>query len=126
MQTADAQSSKKAAATAKTSEATKPAYKRNLPDSLARHAKVSESDAITTAKKQVAGGKLQAIELEREGGKLIYSMELKVSGKSGVEEVNVDATTGALIAKEHESPAKEKAEAKADKAAAKKAPVKKP
>jgi hypothetical protein len=39
---------------------------------------------------------------------------VKVPGKSGVEEVNVNAIDGSLIAVEHESPETEAKEAKAE------------
>jgi uncharacterized membrane protein YkoI len=79
---------------------------------LKAEAKVSESDAIATAEKQVPNGKVEKGEIERENGKLIYSLDVKVPGKSGVEEVNVDAMTGGVVAKEHETAKQEKAEAK--------------
>ena len=80
---------------------------------LKAEAKVSESDAIATAEKEVPNGKIQSAEIEREGGKLIYSFDVKAPHKSGVEEVNVDATTGAVLAHEHETAKKEAAEKKA-------------
>jgi len=98
-------------------------YKKNIPDSLAKDAKVNEATAAATASKRVPKGIIQAVELERENKKLIYSYELKVPGRGGVEEVNVDATTGKVVSAEHESPAAEKKEQAKDKA---KAPVKKP
>ena len=55
-------------------------------------------------------------ELEEEKGKLISSFDIKVAGKSGIEEVNVDARTGDVIAHEHETPKAEQAEAKAERA----------
>jgi uncharacterized membrane protein YkoI len=79
---------------------------------LKSEAKVSEADAIATAQKEVPDGKIESAEIEREGGKLIYSFDIKVPKKSGVEEVNVDAVTGAVVKKEHESAKAEKAEAK--------------
>ena len=48
--------------------------------------------------------------LEVEEGCLVYSYDIKVPGKSGVEEVIVDAGTGAVLKVEHESAAKEAAE----------------
>jgi hypothetical protein len=42
---------------------------------------------------------------------------IKVAGKSGIEEINVDAITGAVLAHEHESPEAEKAEAAKEKKA---------
>ena len=85
---------------------------------LKAEAKVKEADAIAIARKEVPTGKIESGEIEREGGKLIYSFDMKVPGKSGIEEVNVDAMTGALIAHEHETPKAEKKEAAADAKAA--------
>ena len=81
---------------------------------LQHEAKVSMDSAKAVARATVPDGKIQSSELEREHGKLIYSFDMKVAGKSGIEEVNVDAETGALVAHEHESPAAEKKEAKAE------------
>jgi len=89
---------------------------------LQKEAKISLADATATAQAAVPNGKIAGHELEREKGKLIYSFDIKTAGKSGIDEVNIDAITGGLIEKVHESPA---AEAK-ERAADKKAPVKKP
>jgi uncharacterized membrane protein YkoI len=78
---------------------------------LKAEAKVKEADAIAIAMKEVPNGKIQSGEIEREGGKLIYSFDIKVPGKSGIEEVNVDAMTGGLVKHEHETPKAEKKEA---------------
>ena len=83
---------------------------------LRKEAKIAEADARKTALAAVPGGKVQSHELEREKGKLIYSYDIKVAGKSGIEEVNVDAMTGEIVAHEHEDA---KAEAKEKKAEAK-------
>lgn len=84
---------------------------------LQKEAPVTLVAATATAQKAVPNGKITGHELEREDGKLIYSFDLKIAGKSGTEEVTVDAMTGAMIATQHESPedeAKENAaEAKA-------------
>jgi len=87
---------------------------------LKAEAKVSEADAIATAEKEVPDGKIESGEIEREGGKLIYSFDIKVPKKSGVEEVNVDAMTGTVVKKEHESAKAEKAEMKKEAAEMKK------
>jgi uncharacterized membrane protein YkoI len=101
--------------------AQQPTYKRDLPDSLRREAKVSETAAIAVAKKLLPKGEVASIELEREGGRLIYSMDVKTAGKSGTDEVNVDAKTGRQVGKvQHESAAAEAAEARAERAEAKK------
>ena len=83
---------------------------------LRKEAKIAEADARKTALAAVPGGKVKSHELEREKGKLIYSYDIKVAGKSGIEEVNVDAMTGEIVAHEHEDA---KAEAKEKKAEAK-------
>ena len=49
------------------------------------------------------GGTISDAELEEEDGRLIYSFEIKVAGKSGEEEVHIDATTGDVVKQEHES-----------------------
>jgi uncharacterized membrane protein YkoI len=88
---------------------------------LQKEAKLTMADARAMALKTVPGATIQAGEIEREGGKLIYSFDMKVAGKSGIDEVNIDAITGKLLSNKHESPAAEKAEAKADAKAAKSA-----
>ena len=96
----------------------KTTYTRDLPDALVREAKIPESAALAVAKKAVPKGDVASIELEREGGKLIYSMDVKTAGKRGIDEVNVDAATGLMVgAVQHENPATESAEAKAEAAA---------
>jgi uncharacterized membrane protein YkoI len=86
---------------------------------LRKEAKITEAEARKTALAAVPGGKVQSHELERENAKLIYSYDIKVAGKSGIEEVNVDAMTGAIVAHEHEDA---KTEAKEKKAEVKKKP----
>jgi len=109
-----------AAATTLAAQERAPKYSRDLPAKLVRQTKVSESDAARTAAARVPKGKIQGVELENENGRLIYSYELKVPGKSGVEEVNVNAKTGVVVNVEHEGPAAEANEAKSE------APHKKP
>ena len=100
---------------------------------LFKQAKITAEAATATALAKVPGGKIDGAELENENGKLIYSFDIKVKGKSGIEEVAVDAITGVVLSVEHETPANEAKEAKADKAkaakgamSAKPAVVKKP
>lgn len=98
---------------------TKHEYKRDLPPALVKQATVSEADAAKTALARVPRGRIQAVELENEDGALLYSYELKVPGRSGIEEVNVDAKTGAVHSTEHETPKTEKKEAAQEKKATK-------
>lgn len=96
-----------------------PQYKRDVPDSLAKAATVTEMAATATAQKRIPKGTIQAMELERENGHLMYSYDFKVAGKSGIDEVNVDAMTGKVLHVAHEGRAQEKKEAADDARAAK-------
>jgi uncharacterized membrane protein YkoI len=90
-------------------------YSKDLPQKLMANAKVSEAEAAVTALSKVSGGEIKAVEIESEGGKLIYSYEIRVKGRAGIEEVNIDAITGKLIGVEHENAATEKKEAAQEK-----------
>ena len=85
---------------------------------LAAEAKISLDSARAIALHRVKNGSIASEELEREHGRLIYSFNVKVPGKSGIQEVNVNALTGAVIGVHHESAATEKREAKEDSVAA--------
>ena len=82
---------------------------------LMRQAKITKAVATKTALSQVPGGKVKSSEIEREKGRLIYSFDIKVAGKTGIEEINVDAITGDVVAHEHETPKAEKKEAALEK-----------
>ena len=74
--------------------------------------KISMDKAKAIALKKVPNGKIESAELEKEGGKLIYSFDIKAS--RGITEVNVDAMNGKVVAVQNESPAKEAAEKKSE------------
>jgi uncharacterized membrane protein YkoI len=78
---------------------------------LQKEAKISQDAAQATALKEVPNGTVKSSELEREHGKLIYSFDITVPGKTGIEEVNVNAIDGTVVAKQHETPKSEKKEA---------------
>ncbi len=103
---------------AASSSAAQATAKHETQAQLRAHAKVSEKAARATALAQVPGGKVKAGELERESGKLLYSFDIVTKGKAGIDEVQVDAITGTVLSNKHETPAMEKAEAKADAKAA--------
>ena len=84
--------------------------------SLASQAKISKDSATKVALAQVSGGAVKSSELEKEHGKLIYSFDITVPGQTGIEEVNVSAIDGSVVAHEHEDAAKEANEAKSEKA----------
>jgi uncharacterized membrane protein YkoI len=68
----------------------------------------------STAHTQVRNGTVKSAELEREHGRLIYSYDIEVPGKSGIDEVNIDAMTGKVVAKTHEGATAERNEADAE------------
>ncbi|HEY0781743.1 MAG TPA: hypothetical protein VGE98_04745 [Thermoanaerobaculia bacterium] len=86
------------------SAAPPPAVHSDVPPNLAKQAKVTLAAARATALARVAGGVVKSEELERECGKLIYSFDIAVPGRTGVEEVNVSALSGHVIARKHEAP----------------------
>jgi uncharacterized membrane protein YkoI len=96
-------------------QGTNPSYKHDVPAKLAKLAKISEDSAAKVAQAKIPNGKIEAVELESEKGKLQYSYDIKVAGKSGIEEVNVSAMDGTIVGVEHESAAKVKAERAAEK-----------
>ncbi len=61
-----------------------------------------------------ASGRIQSSELEKEGGKMIYSFDIR-NKKGTITEVNVDAYSGKVIAVSEENPKKEAAEKKQEK-----------
>jgi len=106
-------------------------YKKEVPAKLAAKAKITEAAAAVIALAKVPGGKIEGVELEEEDGTFIYSYDIKVAGKKGIEEIHVDAMTGAIVKAEHESPsatgaAAEKTEKAPAKAKVPPPPAKKP
>jgi uncharacterized membrane protein YkoI len=79
-----------------------PAYKRDVPAELLSQTKISEDSARAVALARVPGSAVKLLELEREHGLLIWSFDLAVAGKRGIEEVEVDALTGKIVSVEHE------------------------
>jgi len=90
---------------------------------MLKSAKITPAAATATALAKVAGGKVQSVHIEKEDGKLVYSFDIKVAGKSGIDEVLVDAMTGAVVSVDHETDADEAKEAKEDQAKGAKAKV---
>lgn len=104
-------------------QAVHPTPKSDIPAKLAREAKISLDSARTIAHAKLPQAYAQSEELERENGRLIYSFDMKTSGKSGIDEVNVNALNGAVVGEiGHESPKSEAKEAAAEHKAAPKKP----
>lgn len=85
--------------------------KTDIPAALAREAKITLDSARAIATARVSNATIQSQELEREHGRLIYSFDMKVAGKAGITEVNVNARTGAVVGVSHEGPRTEAKEA---------------
>ena len=81
---------------------------------LEKMAKISKDAAMKSALAKVHGT-ISKSELEVEDGCLVYSFDVKVAGKSGAEELYVDAGNGKVIHHKHESAMKEALEKAGDK-----------
>jgi uncharacterized membrane protein YkoI len=81
----------------------------HAPPALQARAKIDCAAARKTALARLGGKglRVKSAELEEEGGKLVYSFDVARKGASGVDEVQVDAVTGAVASVKHETPAEE-------------------
>ena len=79
---------------------------------LIKLATVSQLQAQHSAMASLKGRNASVVssELEAEDGCLIWSFDLKVTGRSGIQEVWVDAGDGKVIASKQESPRQEAVE----------------
>ena len=73
----------------------RPTYERDIPAALLGQVKVSEDSARVLALAKLPGS-IEAVELLREHGKLVWVWDVKVAGKRGITEVSVDALTGSV------------------------------
>ncbi len=94
-------------------------FKEEKPGLMAR-ARITPDSARKLALARVPNGKIAEEELEEENGKLVFSFDITVAGKTGVDEVQINALTGALVSRTHESPKAQARERAADAQAAKK------
>lgn len=74
----------------------------------------AETPKLTRAQAQKialarAPGTIESAELEKEHGKLVWSFDIRTN-KTGITEILVNANDGAIVAVQHETPAKEAAE----------------
>lgn len=88
--------------------------KQAAPHPRATAPAISMAQARQTALAAVPRGVVETGELENEHHRLVYSFDIRVPGKSGIEEVQVSAITGRIVLHEHESPAKEAIEKAVD------------
>jgi hypothetical protein len=94
---------------------TRPAKDTPQPQ-FASLAKITPNEAEKAALAKVGAKygnatlKMQSSELEIEHGCLVYSFDIKVIGKRGVEEIFVDAGDGNVLSHLHETPKQEAVE----------------
>lgn len=91
--------------------------KEEKPGLLAK-AKVPPEAALATAQGAVPKGALSESEIEQEDGRLVFVFTFRTAGRRGEDEVLIDAFTGKLVGKQHESPEDEAREQAKDRAAA--------
>jgi hypothetical protein len=85
------------------------------PSELMKEAMVTKAQATAIAMTKVPDGVIKSSELEREHGRLIWSFDIAKPSSKNITEVNVDATTGKVVAVSNETPARERQEAKKEK-----------
>ncbi len=83
--------------------------------SLVKQAKINKVAAEKIALGKVPDGTVKAAEIEKESGKLIWSLDLTRPGSKDVTEVAVDALSGKIINVKIETPKDQAKEAKEDK-----------
>jgi hypothetical protein len=96
--------------------------KRASTSELRGLAKVTRTEAQRAALASIDAPRAAVVnegETEVEQACLVYSFDIRVPGKSGIEEVMVDAGTGTALSHTHETPAQEAAERAQDRAASK-------
>lgn len=96
--------------------------KETLPSALAGLATISKAEAQKTALARLKAPSTEIVsaELEIEQGCLVYSFDIRLSSKSEIEEIMVDAGTGKVVSQKHETAMQEAAEQAKDKATPKK------
>ena len=83
---------------------------------LLKQARVTKHEAKKIALAKVKRGAIKCVELEKENGVLIWSVDIAQPPKKDLTDVWVDATTGKIIAIEAETPLTEKKEVAEQKA----------
>ncbi len=73
------------------------AQERNVPDSLVAKAKVKEDSAQAVALKRVPG-EVASVALGKMRTRLVYTFEIKRTGRQDLTKVEVNAATGHVIA----------------------------
>jgi uncharacterized membrane protein YkoI len=77
---------------------------------LQAETKISKGEAERIALAQAPNGTIKEAELEKERGKLIWSIDITTPGSRDTTEVNVDAQSGQVVSVTRETPEHEKKE----------------
>ena len=85
--------------TASAQQPARPAYEREIPPALLAQTKIGEDSARALAMAKVPGG-IEAVELKRESGALVWIWDVHVKGKRGITEVWVNAIDGTVSSHE--------------------------
>jgi len=96
--------------------------KHASPSELLGLAKVTRAEAQRAALASIDAPPAAVVkegEIEIEQGCLVYSFDIRVPSRSGIDEVMVDAGTGKALSHTHETPRQEAAERAADRATSK-------
>lgn len=81
---------------------------------LKTQARVTRAEAEKTALAKVPGGSIESAELETEGGKLVWSLDIAMPRSRNITEVHVDARSGKIASTRIETPADQAREARDD------------
>ena len=76
---------------------------KSAPPSMANITQADAQKAALAEFDAAAGAKVAEGELESEGGCLIYSFDVRVAGGNAMEEISVDAGTGKVLSRRHET-----------------------
>jgi len=85
---------------------------------LLKQASVTRSEAERIALSQVQDGRIVTMELEKEHGRLIWSLDIARPKTKNITELQVDAKSGRIVSTKIETPGDEKKEATSENAKA--------
>lgn len=88
-------------------------------DALLRQATVKQAQANAIALARLPRSVVKSAELEREHGRLVWSLDLAEPARPGVTEIQIDATNGKIVSIKKETAAQEAREVRAEHGAAK-------
>ena len=75
----------------------------SVPGLLAKD-RYPSAKAIAKIEALLPSGSILSVTLEMEGKTLLYAFDVSVAGKTGIEDIDISATTGKLLQREHLSP----------------------